>query len=55
MSVIADVEAKEGTEEAAPRGKYALVKGSPEALGVERVGDVERHSHLSALVLPHSG
>ena len=33
MSVIIDVEAKEGTEEAAPRGKYALVKGSPEALG----------------------
>jgi len=33
MSVIVDVEAKEGTEEAAPRGKYALVKGSPEALG----------------------
>ena len=33
MSVIVDVEAKEGTEEAAPRGKYALVKGSPKALG----------------------
>ena len=33
MSVIVDVEVKEGTEEAAPRCKYALVKGSPEALG----------------------
>ena len=33
MSVIIDVEVKEGTEEAAPRGKYALKKGSPEALG----------------------
>ena len=33
LNVIADIEAKEGTEEAAPRGKYALVKGSPEALG----------------------
>ena len=33
MSVIIDVEAKEGTEEAAPRGTYALVKGSPGALG----------------------
>ena len=32
MNVIFDVEAK-GSEEAAPRGKYALVKGSPEALG----------------------
>ena len=33
MSVIVDVEAKEGTKEAARRGKYALVKGSPEAVG----------------------
>ena len=33
MRVIVDAKAKEGTEEAAPRGKYALVKGSPEAVG----------------------
>ena len=31
--MIADIEAKEGAEEAAKRGNYALVKGSPEALG----------------------
>ena len=33
MSVIVDVEAKAGTAEAALRGKYALVKGSAEAVG----------------------
>ena len=33
MSLIVDVEAKEGTGEAALRGKYALLKGSPEVVG----------------------
>ena len=33
MSLIVDVQAKEGTEEALLRGKYALLKGSPEAVG----------------------
>ena len=33
MSLIVDVQAKEGTEQAALRRKYAVVKGSPEAVG----------------------